>query len=157
MSEFYTGDNYEQTHFLMARFFSSVVRDEQTNCWNFIHNKDRDGYGGFRWGTLRLVAHRFLNQYCFGLIPQEKQCLHVCDNPSCVSPFHIKRGTHYDNILDRNIKLRGHSKLTPTDVLEIRKQLEYNIRRTQRKLAIKYNVTESVISRIKSGIRWGNL
>lgn len=80
----------------------------------------------------------------------ELHCLHRCDNPSCVNPFHLFSGTNTDNVKDKVTKGRcytGNSKLTDTLVKEIR--LLYNNRSyTTVHLGEKYGVHRATISYI---------
>jgi hypothetical protein len=84
---------------------------------------------------------------------------HRCDVPACVNPDHLFLGTHLDNVRDAISKDRhargevnGHAKLTADDVRAIRAD-----RRIQRVVAAEYGVARTVVSRIRSGTRWGHL
>lgn len=46
--------------------------------------------------------------------------MHICDNPKCINPNHLKLGTGIDNILDRQVKERNYTKLTREQVIFIR-------------------------------------
>lgn len=104
--------------------------------------------------------HRFIYKECFGEIPQGKVVRHLCNNPSCINPEHLKIGTHYDNVQDRVRSNRsaiginnGRSKLTEEDVIEIKG----NSKTSLADLAIIYNVTGKVISNIKNNKNWKHI
>lgn len=92
--------------------------------------------------------------------------MHICDNPLCVNPAHLRVGTQLDNIKDRDVKGRqvpnmpsgstnGMHKLTETDVLSIRR-----LRSTGWKvgeIAERFGVTHSCISNITTGKSWTHI
>jgi hypothetical protein len=91
---------------------------------------------------------------------------HSCDNPRCINPAHLWEGTQEENIADcvkkgrQNLVLppvrlgskHAQAKLTEADIPEIRKLLDLGI--SQRLIALKYGVSQSLISRIKLGKNW---
>lgn len=86
--------------------------------------------------------------------------MHKCDNPRCINPKHLELGTHKQNARDAVTRLgvsvgerNGSSKLTREQVQEIRK-LYSTGDISQRKIASMYNVAQSQICRITSGIGW---
>jgi hypothetical protein len=104
--------------------------------------------------------HRFIYQECFGEIPQGMVVRHLCNNPSCINPEHLKIGTHYDNVQDRVRSNRsaiginnGRSKLKEKDVIEIKS----NNKTSLTDLAIIYDVTTKVISNIKNNKNWKHI
>ncbi len=89
--------------------------------------------------------------------------LHHCDNPPCVRPSHLWLGTPLDNMRDMIGKdrarhpfrygLRTWSKLTPTEVREIRMAYAAG-GMTQQALATQYKVSRRLIGGIVRGKRW---
>ena len=126
-------------------------------CWEWQGHKGKGGYGILHHGK-SLRAHRVAYEIHYAEPLGELQCLHRCDNPSCVNPFHLFSGTNTDNVKDKVTKGRcytgnqkgqsnGNSKLTDTLVKEIR--LLYNGGGyTTVQLGKKYGVTRSTISYI---------
>jgi hypothetical protein len=120
--------------------------------------------------TKRVSAHRASWGIFCGDIPDGLQVLHACDTPCCVNPAHLFLGTNQDNVNDKVLKGRqfkgeqasrlqvcllvsgkNSMKLTDDDVLRIRQSL--SIGGTLRGIAEKFGVTNSLILKIKKGIR----
>ena len=110
----------------MDRFWSKV--DKSGKCWEWTGAKDKDGYGQVKIRAIsknNLRAHR-LSALWAGIISDLTDghlICHSCDNPSCVNPDHLWRGSPADNAEDRDSKGRGHygekhpmAKLTEDDV-----------------------------------------
>lgn len=99
--------------------------------------------------------HRVLYIEKYGELPSNIVVRHKCDNRKCINLEHLETGSHKDNSND--CKMRGRlntprgekrsdCKLTDAQILEIRNDLD-----TQGKIAKKYKVNQSTVSRIKSG------
>jgi hypothetical protein len=94
--------------------------------------------------------------------------MHICDNPPCVNPDHLRLGTQADNMADMRQKGRGKvptpligvnhpdAKLTEDDVVLIR-NLWAARRLSQRKLAARFGVSRSLISQIVYRQCWKHL
>jgi len=110
-----------------AKFFSRVVR--ASDCWEWTGTHTVAGYPVFYYGrrqgkSIRLYAHRLVHYIITGEWPEV--VMHVCDNPGCVNPAHLRGGTIADNNRDMMQKgrhasqkqthcLHGHE-LTPDNV-----------------------------------------
>lgn len=85
------------------RFWEKVRKAKR--CWEWIGQKDKDGYGRF-YVTLDGVrkkrrAHRVAWRLIHGRWPQGEILEHVCNNPSCVnvtSTEHVIESTQRENI-----------------------------------------------------------
>lgn len=88
--------------------FLDRIKISPSGCWIF-HNKKGEPliYGGFtpkvRYNTR---GYRFSYEYYIGEIPVKKCVCHTCDNPFCVSPFHLFLGTQKENLIDMSAKGR---------------------------------------------------
>ena len=78
--------------------------------------------------------------------------MHICDNPSCVNPSHLKLGTQQENIADKIAKGRQptgnkhhNTTISEQDVADIRAS---NLQGVE--LARQYGVTPSTISNIRN-------
>lgn len=101
-----------------ARFWSHVDRPWE-GCWEWQGCLNIYGYGKVgiprveagRHGTMG--AHRLAWEYTNGPIPEGLCVLHICDNPPCCNPAHLRLGTKRDNTLDMVAKGRHGSKSVP--------------------------------------------
>lgn len=134
------------------------------NCIEWQHACTRAGYGVKRIKDKSLYAHRIA--YCEdrGIDIAEiagQSVMHLCDNPKCINPKHLKLGSHADNMADMGLKGRSkrgedhhNSKLSKEAVLAIRKAYACG-ERHPRKLAKKYGVSYYTIMKAAKGALWG--
>ena len=123
-------------------------------CWLWQGTTNSYGYGIFLLqGEKSVRAHRYSYELHKGEIQEGMVVMHSCDNPLCVNPDHLSIGTRLDNNRDAVKKCRnaygeknGHSRLTSIQINEILIDT-----RKQYLIAKDYGVTQSHISRIKSG------
>jgi hypothetical protein len=129
--------------------------------------KDKDGYGVFRARAIsqsNIKSHR-ISALWAGIISDLDDgslVCHSCDNPSCVNPDHLWRGTSLDNAKDRDAKGRGHyggrhpmAKLTENDVRYIKAFLAAGA--NQRVIAKNFGVSYATISYINTGKTWSHV
>jgi len=141
------------------RFWDKVKKT--ITCWEWIGQKNSDGYGIIYVKGLGMGAHRFsyrLNRE----IPENLYVLHSCDNPSCVNPKHLFVGTQQDNMQDMLKKGRqfypkgenaGMSKLTKNQINKIR-ELYKTGKYFQKDLANKYGISQTNVSCIILNKSW---
>jgi hypothetical protein len=143
------------------RYWSQVDRSTTPDgCWPWIGALDESGYGRF-WvnGRYQQATHIAL-ELAGWIIPFEwLEALHLCDNPGCVRPDHLKIGTTEENNEDRDRKGRqargerqGAAKLRQVAVEEIRRL--YVDGGTQEALAQQFSVSPATISKIVRGETW---
>lgn len=163
---------------LEVRFWAKVQKTD--NCWLWL-GRTRGGYGRIAEagrGSRVMSAHRVSYELAYGPIPDGLDVLHICDNPSCVWPEHLRVGTHTDNMRDMALKGRGAlgarngrythpernthgerswtAKLTAADVVAIRARfVAGNI--TCAQLAREYGVDFKTISSIVQRRSWKHL
>lgn len=92
------------------RFWSKVEKGDPDECWNWTGTLN-NGYGDFWAGNKRIGAHRYSWMLHNEEIPKNNSyhglcVMHMCDNPACVNPAHLKLGTHQENMSDRTVKGR---------------------------------------------------
>lgn len=139
------------------RFLSRFKVNEVTDCWDWIAQRDKDGYGFLPSLNGSIRAHRFSYKYHYGVDPDKLFVCHKCDNPGCVNPAHLFLGDCIDNINDMISKERdamigsrnNKAKLKESDIQEILKS-----QLSLMELAKKYEVSKSSIKKIKSRKTW---
>jgi len=84
------------------RFWEKVAKIGEDECWNWLAGKDKDGYGFFTIKRTKVRAHRYSYELCVAEIAPELVIDHICRNPSCVNPSHLRPMTNAENILIGN-------------------------------------------------------
>jgi hypothetical protein len=82
------------------RLLAHVRVDEKTGCWNWTAHRNNKGYGVLRFRNERAYAHRVSLIVFRRVRLGRKWALHRCDNPSCINPSHLYRGTCTENARD---------------------------------------------------------
>ena len=133
--------------------FHLRVNSTTEGCWEWQGYRNPAGYGALRWRGSRVNAHRVAWELAYGPIPGNMHVLHTCDNPACCNPSHLFLGTHADNMQDRNIKNRGGTaKLTPCDVVSIRKRRAEG--ETRKALSQEFGVARETIKSVCERETW---
>jgi len=150
------------------RFMLNVAKAKMVDgclLWPGYTQKHRDCYGTFRLGgrgTLRTNAHRVSYAIANNDFNIEGYIiLHSCDNPRCIKPSHLTKGSFSDNMNDMYSKGRqnrvmasgeksGRSKLTNKQASQIR-MLKGRTGWADKDIAEVYSVGKSTISKIISG------
>ncbi len=112
-------------------FMSRIVKTESCWEWSGATTRSRNGahYGAFMLPGGKVVkAHRYMYEITHGVtLSKTDVVMHACDNPICVNPAHLSKGTHEDNNKDcarkgRNAFAERHPgcKLSSLDVAFIR-------------------------------------
>jgi len=150
----------------LARLWDKVAVGTPDDCWPWMGQTDRDGYGlfyvsrdGRRWCTR---AHVIAWELGHRLPMPAGMCgLHTCDVPGCCNPHHVFPGTKADNNEDMARKGRrrtargedgGAARLTTARALAIRASTE----RTS-VLARQHHVTPATICDLRHGRTWRHL
>lgn len=142
--------------------------------WTGAKNHPR-GYGVMKSKRLGRVAyvHRLMLEAMIGPLAKGLYACHRCDNPVCVSPWHLFAGTPKDNVDDciakgRHVpppvtdwpqRMRGGrhhwQKLSRSDIPTIRSRIAQGERPSV--IAADYGVSQQTISNIKLGRRWAHV
>lgn len=136
--------------------------DPITGCWLWIGTVGRDGYGLCRDGNKRRLyrrAHRLAFETWVGPIPNGMVVMHVCDNPLCINPQHLRAGTFAENRLDCINKgrhafgERSHkAKLNPGVVRDIRRRVHSG--EPGISVAKSLGISNNTVSRVARRVTW---
>jgi hypothetical protein len=127
-----------------------------TLCWLF-QGPLVNGYGHISFKNIIYSVH-VLAWEAKNLTKQDHKdsvVRHLCDIKNCCNPEHLKLGTKSQNAIDFLRYSKG-VKLNEDNVREIKRLLAYG-RLTHEKIAEKYDISRSVISRIKNNTRWSHI
>jgi hypothetical protein len=92
---------------MSARFFGKVdATGGPDACHVWRGTTNGGGYGVITLSGHNVLAHRMAYAVATGETSHDV-VMHLCDNPSCVNPKHLRGGTHQDNSDDMRSKGRG--------------------------------------------------
>jgi len=112
------------------------------------------GYGTITYDKVQYACHRVVCEAFQPKCDNKPFVLHSCDNPKCCNPEHLSWGDNAKNMQQRrDRKPTGTQKLLRYDAWKI-KFIESGLHKD---IALTYNVSESTVTRIKSGLRWSDL
>lgn len=141
----------------VTRFWSLVNKRQSGECWMWLGDRDRGGYGVFFWRGKRRGAHELALSFTTGevRIPGLDTC-HACDNPPCCNPAHLTFASRLVNVrqMHERGRARKSSTLTVADVRTIRERRASGARQID--LARDFGVSDGQISMIVRGLRWPN-
>lgn len=141
-----------------CNFLDNFVKGSPEQCWEWTGRKDQKGYGyfGHAWS-----AYRYSYEYFKSPRENGKVIRHLCNNPGCVNPSHLEKGTHLDNSDDRKVlgpiiglqgEKNGCVKLSNEQVLEI-----YNSKEDYKVVADRFNISRARVRDILNGRGWNHI
>lgn len=147
------------------RFWDKVDKGDSDECWEWQGNQTKSGYGLFEYDNKRVKATHYMITEIEDENFDSEVVMHICDNPPCVNPNHLKQGTYKENTQDcinkgrrtQNAKGEGNgfSKLTKNQVIEIKSRLENGESREE--IAKDFPVSKSHIRNIDHGRFWDHI
>lgn len=139
----------------VSRFWRLINQRDPAECWPWLGDTDRDGYGTFHYRGRMRGAHELALSFTTGeqRLPDLDTC-HSCDNPSCCNPAHLRFDTRLSNVRDMHERGRHRraTKLTAAQVVQLRQRRAAGAR--QKDLAEQYGITDGQVSMIVRGQRW---
>lgn len=151
----------------IARFWSHVDITDFLDCWLWTGCTRSMKRGFINWHGRREYSHRVAYLLTYGEIPEGMCVCHKCDNPQCVNPNHLFLGTKADNTHDMlrkgrqggNSVCKGeahhNSKLTDSDVKEIRRLAKCGVRHTD--IGRQFGVTKQNVAWIVTRKGWKHI
>jgi hypothetical protein len=139
-----------------AKDIKYIINNE---CWECIsHFQKKHGYMQISRNKKFQYMHRYVHEIYNGKIAKGLDVMHLCDNPKCINPSHLKTGTHKDNMNDMFNKNRrdnnkisnSKKKLNEKQLFEIKKLLLEG--KTLEEIASLFNITHPTVGSIKRGI-----
>lgn len=137
-----------------VRFWKRVERAGLDDCWPWMGRRTPRGYGEFGTAERPERAHRYALMLSGVDVPAGMVVMHLCDNPPCCNPRHLKVGTNLENNRDMIAKGRARylagdahpkAKISEADKSDIVARRGEN----QRTIADDYGVTKSTICRVQ--------
>lgn len=129
-----------------------------SGCWEWQAASHERGYGYFytskEYSDRKMDYAHKVSLFLYKGIKtgKDQHVMHLCDNPKCVNPDHLKVGTHKDNMRDMTNKGRnkpGNQKLNKKEIETIRalRKEGYQIKQ----IAEKYGLDRGHTSRLCKG------
>jgi hypothetical protein len=84
---------------LLEKLFVQSAGYSKDDCWEWPGYKDKDGYGRTHVDGKHITAHAAMYIMIIGPIPNSLILDHVCNNTSCVNPWHLEPKTQRENVL----------------------------------------------------------
>lgn len=150
----------------LNRFFSKIGQINDDGCIEWFAKSMIQGYGVFSIGGIHILSHRIAWILENGLISNELEVCHKCDNPPCCNLDHLFLGTHADNAADMAMKGRGGSFPRPGEMNNLAKLTEDNVREirslantgmTHKGIAHRFGVTRQNIGFIVNEKTWTHI
>lgn len=159
--------NYTQQDAI--RFWNNVnvPQNYENECWICHYSTNQNGYTHFSLNGKLISGHKFSYLYYHGYFADysKGECiLHKCDNPPCVSPYHLFLGTNKDNVIDKCEKERQakgtqiySAELTDSDIIDILEGIKLGRFKDLQDISNKYNITKNIPEKILKGHIWNHI
>lgn len=80
----------------------------ETGCWEWALYVNSTGYGRVTFNRRKTLAHRWAYQQANGPIPEGMTVDHLCFNPRCVNPDHLRLLTADENTRNQRSAFASH-------------------------------------------------
>ena len=131
---------------LAERYWEKVQKGSDDECWPWIGGCFADGYGAISVNGRPVRAPRLSYEIANGPLRGDEHVRHQCDNPICVNPHHLLKGSPADNAADKVSRGRQSRNIKLTDG-QVRAVRDSN--KPLAALAAEYNVSVGLISLIR--------
>lgn len=146
------------------RLAKRFVKDKQSGCIFWTGWRNEKGYGRVYYKKQVFFVHRaaFMIAENRDLLPEEV-VMHICNNPSCCNPDHLRVGTVQENNTYKlsqgrfyvNGKRPKHRRLNSEEVIKIK--LRLNSGHGITKIARDYDMSTQCIRDIKNERTWSSV
>lgn len=82
----------------VTRFWAKVAKPTPEGCWEWQGALLKSGYGAFRLAGKTERAHRIAYFLSKENLNPNLEILHLCNNPQCCNPAHLRQATHAENL-----------------------------------------------------------
>jgi DNA-binding XRE family transcriptional regulator len=129
--------------------FRHIDMGDNDVCWEWKGKiNEKDGRPYFTVLGKRRAAYLIVLELHTGTKKEKgRMAIHSCDNPICCNPFHLRWGTHQDNMND--MKKRERHGLPAIVVRAMRTLLREGV--SQQEIGKLYGVSRETISAISTG------
>lgn len=87
------------------RFFSKIKINKDNDCWDWVSNIGKSGYGSFGVKKATFTAHRVSWSIFVGDVKKDMVLDHLCSNRKCVNPDHLREVTHRENLMASSLTM----------------------------------------------------
>lgn len=94
---------------LTPHIWDKVDKSNTNGCWLWTGTKNGKGYGYFRVNHKAVMVHRFSYELVHGPIDKGLVVDHICHNPACVNPEHLRPCTNKENTRNQSKGKRNTS------------------------------------------------
>lgn len=144
-----------------SRFHKRLSIAHEELCWEWTGWKNEKGYGRLRYQKTNWFAHRLAYAMTYNVVLEPTDIvMHICNNPRCCNPAHLKLGTILENNLQKIVENRANlrnrksrwKKLSHEEVLTVKLRLKNGHGISN--LAYDFSVTTQCIRNIKNNVTW---
>lgn len=143
--------------FMDKKLLERVNKNLKLNgeCLEWTGYIDPKGYGRISVKNYPILVHRLMYEHFNGELIKGLEICHLCSNPKCCNPKHLRQDTKSSNMIDMvKINNQHNQILTEKQVLEIKEKLKNEYRGYIRDIAKEYSISRYAITDIKRGKSW---
>ena len=142
-------------------FWGNAQIASAEECWHWVGNIKKSGYGIAHIKKRRVLAHRVSYLLYYGTLPPNMYVCHRCDVPACVNPHHLFLGSPQENKDDcvrKNRQARQFGVENGRAIIddEIASRIKASIRSGAplRVISSRENVSIHIVKEISRGRSW---